>query len=199
MDNSGLQIATRPTCSEVSISLSWEILCMERYTDAMDALVAVTQCEDGKSLSAPRTMVLNRLHLLPRPLSSLMTIRSMCQVTPHFISGRTPTNWKGIKSLTLLVSLRPGAAEKRLPKSCSILNSFVLIYLVYLIGASLSKPHTSGTALRKCNVLVCLRPYTVNFKCVFKYLNVLMHLVVGEGQCCATARALTTVVEMAQI
>ena len=32
-----------------------------------------------------------------------------------------------------------------------------------IIGASLSEPHTSGTALRKCvcNVLVCLRPYTV--------------------------------------
>ena len=40
-----------------------------------------------------------------------------------------------------------------------------------LIGTSLSEPHTSGTTLRKCvcNVLVCLRPYTVNFKCVFKY------------------------------
>ena len=40
-----------------------------------------------------------------------------------------------------------------------------------VIGASLSEPHTSGTALRKCvcNILVCLRPYTVNFKCAFKY------------------------------
>ena len=38
-----------------------------------------------------------------------------------------------------------------------------------VIGASLSEPHTSGTALRKCvnihtYVLACLRPYTVNFK-----------------------------------
>ena len=38
-----------------------------------------------------------------------------------------------------------------------------------LVGASLSEPHTSGTALWKCvNVhpclLACLRPYTVNFK-----------------------------------
>ena len=40
-----------------------------------------------------------------------------------------------------------------------------------LVGASLSEPHTSGTALWKyvCNVLVCLRPYTVNFNCTFKY------------------------------
>ena len=61
----------------------------------------------------------------------------------------------------------------------------------YLIGASLSEPHTSGTALRKCvtYVLACLRPYTVNFKCAFKYfpkLNILVDLVLadlGEGQC----------------
>ena len=39
-----------------------------------------------------------------------------------------------------------------------------------LIGASLSEPHTSGTALRKCVCIrACLRPYTVNFKCAFKY------------------------------
>ena len=43
-----------------------------------------------------------------------------------------------------------------------------------IIGASLSEPHTSGTALRKCvyvrtYIRACLRPYTVNFKCVFKY------------------------------
>ena len=31
-----------------------------------------------------------------------------------------------------------------------------------VIGVSLSKPHTSVTALRK--LCVCLRPYTVNFK-----------------------------------
>ena len=31
-----------------------------------------------------------------------------------------------------------------------------------IIGASLSEPHTSGTALRKCvNVRACLRPYKV--------------------------------------
>ena len=36
-----------------------------------------------------------------------------------------------------------------------------------LIGASLSEPHTSGTALRKCVCMyLCLRPYTV---CAFKY------------------------------
>ena len=35
----------------------------------------------------------------------------------------------------------------------------------FLIGASLSEPHTSGTALRRCvytNDSACLRPYTVN-------------------------------------
>ena len=37
--------------------------------------------------------------------------------------------------------------------------------LSVVIGASLSEPHTSGTAFRKCvNVRACLRPYTVNFK-----------------------------------
>ena len=58
-----------------------------------------------------------------------------------------------------------------------------------IIRASLSEPHTSGTALRKCvcNVLVCLRPYTVNFKCEFKYFPKKecprALTVVGEGQC----------------
>ena len=32
-----------------------------------------------------------------------------------------------------------------------------------IIGASLSKPHTSGTALQKCVcICTCLQPYTVN-------------------------------------
>ena len=39
------------------------------------------RCEDGKSLSAPKTVVLNRLYLLPRLLRRLMTIHTMCQVT----------------------------------------------------------------------------------------------------------------------
>ena len=40
-----------------------------------------------------------------------------------------------------------------------------------LIGVSLSEPHTSGTALRKCvcNVRACLWLYTINFICAFKY------------------------------
>ena len=48
-----------------------------------------------------------------------------------------------------------------------------------MIGASLSEPYTSGTALQKCvcNIcacllaclLACLRPYNINFKCTFKY------------------------------
>ena len=40
-----------------------------------------------------------------------------------------------------------------------------------VIGASLSEPHTSGTALQDSSVcwFVCLRPYTVNFKCAYKY------------------------------
>ena len=48
-------------------------------------------------------------------------------------------------------------------------NSLEILHnLVHIFGASLSEPHTSGTALGKCvcNVLVCLRPYTINFKCI---------------------------------
>ena len=46
-------------------------------------------------------------------------------------------------------------------------------YVTLLVGVSLSEPHTSGTALRKCvcNVLLCLRLYTVNLKCSFKYFE----------------------------
>ena len=47
----------------------------------------------------------------------------------------------------------------------------VTILLHTLIGASLSEPHTSVTALRKCVcMLACLRPYTVNFK--WAHLNI---------------------------
>ena len=46
-----------------------------------DCKGCISHCEDGKSLSAPKTVVLNRLHLLPRLLSRLMTIHTMCQVT----------------------------------------------------------------------------------------------------------------------
>ena len=45
-----------------------------------------------------------------------------------------------------------------------------------MIGASLIEPHTSGTALRKCvNIRACLQPYTVNFKCAFKYFLKIEH------------------------
>ena len=45
-----------------------------------------------------------------------------------------------------------------------------------IIGASLSEPHTSGTALRRCVCIQpCLRPYTVNFKCAFKYFPKIEH------------------------
>ena len=61
-----------------------------------------------------------------------------------------------------------------------------------LLGASLSEPHTSGTALQKYVYLrACLRPYTINFKCMFKYFPKIERpraLVLGEGQCWATAR-----------
>ena len=45
-------------------------------------------CEDGKSLSAPKTVlvVLNRLHLTLRTYEqSHGDIYSMCQVTPHSV------------------------------------------------------------------------------------------------------------------
>ena len=58
-----------------------------------------------------------------------------------------------------------------------------------VIGASLSEPHTSGTALRKCvcYVLVCLQPFTINFRCEFKYFSKSEHphalsRYIGEGQ-----------------
>ena len=55
---------------------------------------------------------------------------------------------------------------------CSRLFSMYTVLVHYIIGASLSEPHTSGTSLRKCvNVRACLLPYTVNFKCAFKYFQ----------------------------
>ena len=41
-----------------------------------------------------------------------------------------------------------------------------------VIGASLSEPNTSGTALHKCVcICACLWPYIVNFKRAFKYFS----------------------------
>ena len=53
-------------------------------------------------------------------------------------------------------------------------------HIVVFIGASLSEPHTSGTALRRCVSIrptdrPCLRLYTVNFINIFRKLNVLVH------------------------
>ena len=77
----------------------------------------------------------------------------------------------------------------------------VLNVMICIIGASLSEPHTSGTALRKCvNVrmclLACLWPYTVNFKRMFKYFPKIPHAL------CAgllPEHSVDTVVEMAQV
>ena len=65
-----------------------------------------------------------------------------------------------------------------------------------VVGASLSEPHTSGTALRKCvcNLLVCLRPYTINYKCAFKYFPKIECLH-GTMLCYCQSAALATVVE----
>ena len=59
-----------------------------------------------------------------------------------------------------------------------------------VIGTSLSELHTSRTALRRCvRIQPCLRPYTVNFKCAFKYFPKIerpraFHVII----CWATAR-----------
>ena len=55
--------------------------------------------------------------------------------------------------------------------SSGVVRIFVGYYILFLqwaglgtrlVGASLSEPHTSGTALRKCVcIYACLRPYTV--------------------------------------
>ena len=59
--------------------------------------------------------------------------------------------------------------DREINQSLDILLSIIL----WIIGASLSKPHTSVTALRKC---VCMylamdRPLTVNFMSAFKYFT----------------------------
>ena len=61
-------------------------------------------CEDGKSLSAPRTVVLNRLHLtlITTNEQSHGDIYSMCQLTPH--SLLTSNQFKG-DQITLLFDL----------------------------------------------------------------------------------------------
>ena len=56
----------------------------------------------------------------------------------------------------------------------------------------------------KCvNVRACLRPYTENFKCAFKYFpKIERPRAVGEGQCWATiyqSAALANVAETAQV
>ena len=67
-----------------------------------------------------------------------------------------------------------------------------------MFGASLSEPHNSRTTLRKCvNIHACLEPYTVNFKCVFKYFPN-PHALGGNAGLLPSA-ALATVPETAQV
>ena len=63
-------------------------------------------CEDGKSLSAPRTVlvILNRLHLTLRLMSSLMVIYTVCAKW-LLIACLHPTSLKEIKPLTLVFEL----------------------------------------------------------------------------------------------
>ena len=78
----------------------------------------------------------------------------------------------GTLRYVLYVYLRQGMGISFSSPYLKVTNTFVLPSwaddtLNYaLIGASLSEPHTSVTALRKLCVCmyVCLRPYTVNFK-----------------------------------
>lgn len=60
---------------------------MEICTDAMAAkaaLVTVIQCKNSTSFSAHKGVILNRLWLLPKLVSSLVITHTVCQVTPHF-------------------------------------------------------------------------------------------------------------------
>ena len=57
--------------------------------------------------------------------------------------------------------------------------------LAHIIGASVSEPHTSVTALRTCIcmlacLLVCLWPCTINFK--WAYLNISQRLNVKQSR-----------------
>ena len=66
--------------------------------------------------------------------------------------GGCATGWQ-IGGRTLFISSK----EHPLPVSCAYNIACIDLCQAKLIGASLSKPHTSGTALRKCvNVRTCL-------------------------------------------
>ena len=71
------------------------------------------------------------------------------------------------------------------------------VYIMF--GVSLSEPHNSRTALRKCvNVRACLEPYTVNFKCMFKYFPKIEHpRALGGNAGLLPSAALATVPETA--
>ena len=76
-------------------------------------------------------------------------------------------------------------------------------YIMILIGASLSDPYASGTALRKCvNVrvclLACLWPYTINLRKYFLKIERPCALCMAMLGYCQSA-ALATVVETAQV
>ena len=74
------------------------------------------------------------------------------------------------------------------PLSYAVINSTLIICRT-IIGVSLSKPHTSGTALRRCMCIQpCLWPYTINFKCAFKYFPKIERPCPLAWQCWATAK-----------
>ena len=63
-----------------------------------------------------------------------------------------------------LYELSKCSLAQQLLDGCLVLFSYHFAKLGILIGASLSKPHTSETALCTCvylSIYACLRPYTV--------------------------------------
>ena len=86
----------------------------------------------------------------------------------------TATSLKNVYYLDALIVSGIGSGRDLFPEmpTETCVGVYRARYSYYLIGASLSEPYTSGTSLRRC---VCIqptdRPYTVNFKCVFKYFS----------------------------
>ena len=104
------------------------VLCMSRYV-IQGCKSCISHCEDGRSLSAPKTVVLNRLCLLPRVLNSLSWRYTLCVAYIRAYSGQL--KWDQItKSLVWACGL------ELLRNDCPQLSSFMFFCTFVLSTAS---------------------------------------------------------------
>ena len=105
------------------------------------------------------------------PLTWLTWVASIIAVRTSLPDLKT---WGRCRKLPIILELFPVPVAAYYSQNYS---SIIGTCLLFAVGTNWSKPHTSRTALQDMCVClsVCLRPYTINFKCAFKYFPKIEH------------------------